>query len=455
MNGPGRISRRRCLQIGSIGLTGLSLPRALKSAEPAATARACLFLFMDGGPSQIDLFDMKPQAPAEIRGPYRSIASSVPGVELCEHLPRLARELHRATLVRSMCHEQLVHDPAVYEMLTGVKHVSSAGGLEVEPDDFPQVGTAFGYADRRPAAAPKVIELPETMKMQSRVLPGQNAGFLGPSFDPLRIGLTPDLRIERPSFRLADGVPVRRMERRSRLLSAFNHELAQVEASVEGDRLDVFQQQALEILRRPQVEQAFDLDRESPATRDRYGRHRHGQSVLLARRLIEAGVRFVTVYWGHEDQDWADGRGPRPANNPWDTHRNHFPLTTESLVPRADQTLSALLADLDDRGMLDETLVVWTGDFGRTPRITRPWASRDHWPFAFSTILAGGGIARGRIHGRTDDTASYVTDDPVSPADLTATIFRALGVDPRTPMWTPAGTTLPLSSGRAVDGLFA
>jgi arylsulfatase A-like enzyme len=204
----------------------------------------------------------------------------------------------------------------------------------------------------------------------------------------------------------------------------------------------------------PSARAAFDIDREPTRLRDRYGRHRHGQSMLLARRLVEAGARLVTVYWGSEPQDWADGKGPRPANNPWDTHRNHFPLCRDSLLPRADQAYSALIDDLSERGLLAETLVVWTGEFGRTPRISRPWASRDHWPHAFTALLAGGGVRGGAVYGRTDRWAAEVEEQPVSPADLMATLFSALGVRPEQQLAGRLGERHQLSEGRVVGEWF-
>jgi hypothetical protein len=356
------------------------------------------------------------------------------------------------TLIRSVCHEQTVHDPAVYQMLTGYRHVSTAGGLKVESDDVPHMAAAFGCVDHTPAAMPKVIELPETMHMEGRVLPGQNAGFLGASFDPFRVRLSASGQLSQPEFQLDQRVSASRLETRSDLLRALPGGLSDHD-EFDLERYDVYQQQALEILRSPQVGQAFALETEAAATHDWYGRHRHGQSVLLARRLVEAGARFVTVYWGREDQDWADGRGARSANNPWDTHRNHFPLVTQSLMPRADQTLSALLEDLDQRGLLDETLVVWMGDFGRTPRISQPWASRDHWPHAFSILMAGAGLPRGKVYGSTDDQAAFVTADPLSPADLTATIFKLLGVNPRAVVKGVAGQSHSISNGRPLREL--
>lgn len=333
-------TRRGVVRVGTLGLAGLSLPRALQSADvqeikseetksTAARAKSCLLIYLDGGPSHIDLFDLKPEAPAEIRGPYRPIATSVPGLTIGELLPRVAQQAHRIVQVRSVCHDEGVHDPAVYQMLTGYKHLSSAGGLKVEPTDLPHIGGALLRADRTPAAMPKAIQLPEIMKMEARVLPGQSGGILGPSFDPFLVEVSQDGVVQKPQLRRADGVSTDRLRRRSALLREFDADVSS-RRQVAIERLDEYQRQALSILESSAVQQAFDIETESAVTHEKYGRHRHGQSVLLARRLVEAGAKFVTVYWGHEDQDWADGRGPRPANNPWDTHRNHFPLLSQS-----------------------------------------------------------------------------------------------------------------------------
>lgn len=447
-------TRRRILQVGSVGLTGLTLPGVLRAESrrgKRAQAKACILLYMDGGPSHIDLLDLKPHAPVEVRGPWQPIPTTVPGIEVAELMPLMARQMHNLTLIRSVRHQELVHDPAVYQMLTGFKHVSSAGGLKVEDTDLPQMGAAFGRADETLAVMPKVVELPETMKMEGRVLPGQNAGILGATFDPFRVDVTPEANVLPPPFARNPDVADARLAQRSALLQQFNQELCRLQLAESTQRFDRFQEQALGILAAPQTDLAFDLGHESDAIRDLYGKNRHGQSVLLARRLIEAGTRFVTVYWGREPQDWADGRGARPANNPWDTHRNHFPLVRDSLVPRADRALAALLADLRDRGQLDETLVVWMGDFGRTPKITKPWASRDHWPHAFSILMAGAGVPQSSVYGATDNQAAFVTDRPVSPADITATIFDKLGVDPQTNVRDASGREHVLSQGLPID----
>lgn len=425
------------------------------SSQPSPRARACILLYMDGGPSHLDLWDLKPEAPLEVRGPYAGISTSVPSTRVSELLPSTAGQMHRLVQIRSVCHQATVHDPAVYQMLTGYKHISSAGNLKVEESDFPQMGAAFGAVDRRPAVMPKVIELPETMKMDARVLPGQNAGFLGGSYDPFRVDVTrEEARVIQPSLGLLPEISHERLGRFGSLLEQYNQRMANLEATAEVECFDRYQQQALALLSRPSVQAAFDIEQEPPAMRDRYGRNRHGQSVLLARRLVEAGARFVTVYWGQEEQDWADGKGPRLANNPWDTHRNHFPLVKDSLAPRADRALAALVNDLADRGLLEETLVVWMGDFGRTPKIDKKYASRDHWPFAFTVLMAGAGLPGGAVYGQTDRHAAHVVEDPVSPADLTATIFSALGADPKSEVHGTQGQVFRISEGAPLERLW-
>lgn len=415
---------------------------------PWGRARSCIFIFLDGGPSHIDLFDRRPAAPADIRGPFGSIATTVPGLEICEHLPGMSRVMDRLLQVRSLRHTETVHDPAVYQMLTGYKHVSSAGGLKVESTDRPHWGAALAMSDSKRGALPKFIHTPGRMKMESRVLPGQNAGILPAAFDPLEVEVTPAGDVVPPDFARYAAEPPERLAERLRLLADFNYEATSFPGLAGVERLERFREQAAALANSSAARTAFDIERESSQVRDRYGRHRHGQSMLLARRLVEAGARLVTVYWGSEPQDWADGKGPRPANNPWDTHRNHFPLCRDSLLPRADQAYSALIEDLSARGLLDETLVIWTGEFGRTPRISRPWASRDHWPHAFTALLAGAGIRGGGVYGRTDRWAAEVEERPVAPADLMATLFATLGVSPHQSLIGRQGERHRLSEGR-------
>jgi hypothetical protein len=444
-------SRRDFLRIGTVAVAtgGLDTPATTASGR-RPSARAVILLFMDGGPSHIDLFDLKPNAPAEVRGPFASVHTTVPGVRVCEHLPMLAARMHRVLQLRSVRHTDAVHDPAVYLTLTGRRHPTPLGGLRVSPDDAPHVGSLFAALDRSPAAGPKWVELPETMKMDARTLPGQGGGFLGPGADPFRCEVTSNAEVVAPPFGLPDGVDADHLLLRGNLCAALDGRLAAVEAGFGQSRTS-----AVELLASARFRNAFDLAKEPDRIRDAYGRYRHGQGVLLARRLVEAGCRFVCVYWGKERQDWADGVTDRVANNPWDTHRNHFPLLRDSLLPRADRTLSALLDDLHARGLLGEVLVVWAGEFGRTPVIDRKWASRDHWPGANTVLLAGGGVAAGHVVGQTDGRAAEVIDSPVSPADVTATLLAALGADPHAEVRDRQGRPFPACDGTRIDRVYS
>jgi hypothetical protein len=450
-----RLSRRDVLRVGTVAVSSIvasSIVGASEGSRPPLAkrrAKAVILLFMDGGPSHVDLFDMKPDAPAEVRGPFKPIATRVPGVTVCEHLSRLAARMDRVLQVRSVRHTDAIHDPAVYLALTGKRHPTPLGGLKVSPDDAPHVGALFTALDRRRSRAPKWVELPETMRMEARTLPGQNGGFLGVGCDPFRAAVSHAGEPEPPPFGLPEGVTTDRMLARGDLRSALDRKLKDAEENFDHARA-----QAVELLASGALRDAFDLTREPEKVRDAYGRHRHGQSVLLARRLVEAGTPFVTVYWGREEQDWADGVKGRFANNPWDTHRNHFPLMKDSLCPRADQTLSALLDDLSARGMLEDVLVVWMGEFGRTPAISKPWSSRDHWPQASTILLAGGGVAAGHVIGRTDAKGGEVTDFPISPADVIATLLAALGANPRAEVHDRQGRPFAACDGTPVDRIY-
>lgn len=444
-------TRRDLLRIGTVAVTLGPTSAAARIPPRRAPARAVILIFLDGAPSHIDLFDLKPNAPAEVRGPFQAIPTSVPGVNVCEHLPLMAKQMHRILQVRSVRHTDAIHDSAVYLALTGKRHPTPLGGLRVSPDDAPHIGALYSALSKglREASSLPIdwVELPETMKMDARTLPGQNGGFLGKSADPFRIAVTPAAEIVPPAFGLPEGVSAERLLLRGDLRDALDCKLAAAEYSQTH-------RHAVELLTSTKLRDAFDLAREPERLRDRYGRHRHGQSVLLARRLVEAGCRFVTVYWGKEEQDWADGVKNRVANNPWDTHRNHFPLLKDALLPRADQTLSALLDDLVQRGLFDEVLVVWMGEFGRTPLISKPWASRDHWPQANTILLAGNGIAGGHVLGRTDGKAAEVTDFPVSPADVIATMLAALGVNPRGEVHDRQGRPFAACDGTPIERIY-
>ena len=451
-----QLDRRSLLSLGCFGLTSFGMLDSLQASEPTASkprAKSVLLLFMDGGPSHIDLFDLKPEAPAEIRGPCQPIQTSVPGITIGEYLPRVAQQMHHLAQIRSVTHEDVPHDQAVYRMLTGYRHNIRAGGLKVAETDHPHIASGFYRADQAPNTLPSSIEIPEPMRIDARMLPGQNAGRLGARWNPFPVHVTPEGDVVPPDLGRVERSTEADLEQRYRLLGQLQSQ--QIDENVpESIEFQALQKRVLGILQKPSVQGAFDLDQEPDALRDAYGRDRHGQSTLLARRLIEAGARFVTVYWGKEIQDWAGPFDPMLVNNPWDTHRNHFPLIKESLVPRADRTLAALLSDMSDRGMLDETLVVWMGDFGRSPRISKIFATpgREHWPHAFTIMMAGAGIQGGSVYGATDRYAEFVKDDPVTPADVSATIFDALGMDPGT-MVPSRGEQHRLSVGRPLTEL--
>jgi hypothetical protein len=452
------VSRRDLLRFSLVpmGGTWLTLVGRIAQAAPAASGRelrrrACILLYMDGAPSHIDTWDMKPAAPAEIRGPFGTIDTSVPGIRVCEHFPLLARQVHRLAQIRSVRHDEVSHPPALYHVLTGFKQPNSSGNPERRLLLHPHLGTVVGKLDTTGNSVPKVVECPETMALDGPPMAGQDAGFLGPAFDPLRVKIALEtIAISKPELSLPAGVSPSRLARRVTLRDGL--ERPSRDAPRAWSALDAFQRQALEVFAEGRLDAAFDLGREPDAVHDRYGRHRHGQCVLLARRLVEAGVRFVTVNWGREPQDWADGVKGRVANNPWDTHRNHFPLLKETLMPRADQAFSALLDDLHDRGLQEDVLVVWMGEFGRTPRITK-FASRDHWPGAYTVVMSGGGIPGGAVHGRTDATASGVTDDPVGPPDILATIYRIMGIDPAALVLDRLGRPYVISTGKPIETL--
>ena len=457
-----RLDRRTLLSLGCLGLPALSMPELARPPRAQAArrttpprAKSVLLLYMDGGPSHIDMFDLKPAAPAEIRGPAQAIATSVPGITVGSYLPQLSQQMHHVAQIRSVHHEDMPHDQAVYHALTGYRHNIRAGGLKVENTDLPHMASAFDRVAAKPQAMPRAIQIPEPMRIDARILPGQNAGLLGARWNPLPVQVTTAGQVQPPDLAQDLDVSASRLTARSTLLEQLQNQslLANVTASSEWA---ADQEQVLRILQKPSIDEAFDLSREAPDLRAAYGHDRHGQSTLLGRRLIEAGARFVTVYWGKEIQDWGGDWKPMLANNPWDTHRNHFPLIKDSLIPRADRTLAALLADLSNRGLLETTLVVWMGEFGRSPRISKLFATpgREHWPYAYTVLMAGAGIRGGSIYGATDRYAEFVTDNPVSPADITATIFQTLGLDHA--QTVPVGRKQHrLSRGRPLTELFS
>lgn len=440
-------SRRQLLKLGSLGLagTGLTLPTLLASEAKSKgvlkpLADNCILLFLNGGPSHLDMWDMKPNAPDGIRGEFQPISTSLPDYQMSEHLPRMARQMHRATVVRSMHHTvNNSHAAAVYASLTGHDRGEQGGGTK--PTDHPSLGSIM--ARLRPTAANVVphVCLPYITKEGAGgpPQPGFFGGFLGHSLDPLFVlkdPNAPDFRV--PELTLQSEVTSNRLTARRKLFETADGTLdSNPSSSLEMSRM---QSRALDLLTSEQTQRAFNLAQESDALRESYGRNIYGQSTLLARRLIEAGTRIVTISWAPD------------ANATWDTHGNNFKSLKGTLLPQLDAACSSLISDLADRGMLQRTIVAVFGDFGRTPRINANGGGRDHWNFCYSLMLVGGGFQSGLIYGSSDSTGAFPASHPLVPGDIMSTIYTALGVEPSTDIFdqfqrpyrvVPAGEIVP------------
>jgi hypothetical protein len=425
--------------VGAAGLAGLGLgltpaPAAPAVAVPAARIRSCILVFYYGGPSHLDSLDPKPDALAEVRGEYRSIATAVPGVRLCEHLPRTARLLDRVALVRSLHHPMRNHNSAAAEALTG--RTPAGGDLELLADDprgLPTLGSAVSYALGRRAHVLPYVALPYTLYNVVQ-LPGQTPGLLGGAYDRFQVDGDPS----NPDFRVAALEGAGDLTGRADLLRRLDVAPLPGRAA----RAEVYRERALRLLASPEVRRLFDLSREPVPLRDRYGRHRLGQSLLLARRLAEGGVNFVAVFDGQTNGQDAN----------WDSHEKLF-ARHRQLLPPSDQALTALIEDLDGRGLLDTTLVVALGEFGRTPRVNKS-GGRDHWPDCYSVLLAGGGVTGGAVYGASDKIGAYPAADPVTPADLAATIYWRFGLEPAAEVYDQTGRPFRLAEGEPIRKLF-
>lgn len=424
------LTRRGVLQVGSLGLAGLglSLSRLLANEDSEQRrikplADNCILLFLNGGPSHLDMWDMKPKAPDGIRGEFQPISTSLPGYQLSEHLPRLAQQMHLATVVRSMNHSvNNSHAAAVYASLTGHDRGEQGGGTR--PTDHPCLG---GIMARLRPTAPTVlpqVHLPYMTKEGAGgpPQPGFFGGFLGHSYDPLFVlqdPNAPDFRV--PELTLQTEVTSQRLTARRQLFEATG--IATVEGRSAQVEMSRMQGRALDILSSETTQRAFRLSEEAASLRDSYGRNVYGQSALLARRLIQAGTRVVTISWAPD------------ANATWDTHGSNFRTLKSTLLPQLDAACSSLITDLMDRGMLDRTLIAVFGDFGRTPKINANNAGRDHWNFCYSLMMVGGGFQRGLIYGTSDSTGAFPATHPLVPGDIVSTIYRALGVLPTTEIY--------------------
>jgi hypothetical protein len=445
------LTRRELLRVGGLGLAGLTLPGLLRgraAAGPATRgkARSCIQLFMWGGPSQLETFDLKPRAPDGVRGAFQPIDTRTPGVRICEHLPRLAQMTDRYAILRSLTHTGTNHGTSAYHMLTGHIHFSPGTLRHPTPNDYPSVGCAAGEFGRQPRDLPAYVALPSVLlDGDGGEVPGQGPGFLGQRQAPFLVQgdpTRPDFSIE--ALTLPADLNGRRLDGRMLLQAALDRQADHLVRLPAEQAMDSHYERAFRLLQSAAARRAFNLAAEPQKLRERYGWHHFGQSCLLARRLVEAGVPIITVYWNSPSLT---------TNQSWDTHDNSFVRLKDHLLPSFDRSMTALLEDLEARGLLDETLVVWMGEFGRTPKINRN-AGRDHWGFCQSVLMAGAGVRGGQVYGSSDASAAYAADLPVSPDDLAATVFSSLGVRLDHELHDSQGRPLPLCLGKPVQGLF-
>jgi hypothetical protein len=428
-----RISRRKLLEIGGFSAAGLSLAGLLRAeaasrreaggAPAGPRAKSCIIVFLNGGPSHLDMWDMKPDAPAEVRGEFKPISTPVAGIQMSEHLPRLAKLAPDYSLLRSAHHRvSNAHAVAVYLALTGDDRGDANVAVGFSQNDFPAVGSVVSRMHPVRRAMVPYVSLPYRTKEGAGgpPQPGFYGGWMGQQFDPLFVLKDPNAAdFSLPELTLPAGFAARRVEMRRNLLRAVNQELDSVHRDTGFTALDAFQRRALELISSPETRRAFDIGQEPGGVRERYGRNIYGQSVLLARRLVESGCRVVTLSWAPD------------ANATWDTHGGNFASLRNTLLPQLDASMSSLLADLKDRGLLEETLVVCMGEFGRTPKINAG-AGRDHWPGCYSLLMAGGGVRGGQVIGRSDDIGAEPAENPLTPQDVIATIYELLGISPET-----------------------
>jgi hypothetical protein len=455
--------RDAMLRLGRVGLGSLTLPGLLRAessrrveARERRPARSCVLVFLWGGPPQMDLWDMKPDAPEGIRSLFKPIKTNVPGLEVCDMMPLLARHADKFAVVRTVTHPSNEHEVGVYHMLTGKQNSSLRVPTNVRRrSDFPNVGSVVSYCSS-PADVPATVTVPQPIGHDGVTYTGTYAGFLGPRHDPLEMRGIPKAGDPPFALTLPADMDLTRLQARHGLLRLIDEQDRALQQAKAPAALASFHEQAFRLVSSRQTKQAFQLDREPAAVRDHYGMNPYGESFLLARRLVEAGVRLVTVNWIYIAKN---GR----ILNVWDNHggtgelgnaTGYDMLKADYCIPPLDRALSALLEDLSARGLFDETLVVVMGEFGRTPKINKT-VGRDHWGAAQSVLLAGGGVRGGQIYGATDKQAAYVKDSPVRPEDLLATIYHAVGIPPETEMYDRERKPIRISEGTALTTLFS
>jgi len=446
------LSRRELLRAGGLGWLGLSLPQLLRlqqvSGAPARLSRAdaCILIYLWGAPSQFEILDPKPEAPAEVRGEFGVCQTQAAGIVLGEHVPELARRTERYTIVRTCQQSSTSHQPGAYEALTSYKPRINNPTLLASSSDHPNLGSVVARLTSARHDLPPFVTLPQLISDVGNLTPGQNAGYLGRQYDPLTVQRDPskpDFKIE--EMTLPPDVSLVRLDDRQRLLKLVNDQVRGLEGAAAAGALDTFQDRAFRLLSSTAVKKAFDLSLEKQALRDRYGRNTFGQSCLLARRLVESGVKLATVFSAN------NGKIPQDA---WDTHSNNFKKLKDEMLPPFDRGLSALLDDLFDRGLNERTLLVVMSEFGRAPKINSN-AGRDHWSTCYSIMLTGGGIKPGQVYGQSDKIGSHPLKGRVfSTADTTATIYHLLGIDHHAELTDQTGRPVPITTGEPMVELF-
>ena len=458
--------RDALLRLGQAAVGGMTLPGLLRADEPAigaGSAKSCILIYLWGGPPQMDMWDPKPNAPDGVRSHFSPISTAVPGIHFTDQLPLMAQHADKMSVIRSYTHPSNSHEVGVYHTLTGkVNNTLAVPRNRRNRRDFPNMGSVVARFSP-PSVMPASVTVPRPIGHDGVVYTGTYAGFLGPRYDPLELQSPGEVNAPPPhSMELPPSLDAGRLQARRGLLSLLDEEQR---ASEEADRfgraarrsgLNRFREQAFALLTSPEAKAAFDIEQEQDAIRDAYGRNEYGEAILTARRLIEAGTRLVTMVWYYV---CPDGN----VANVWDNHggtgslggiTGYEMLKQDYCLPPLDRAYSALLEDLSQRGMLDNTLVAMLGEFGRTPKINAN-QGRDHWGACQSVVLAGGGIQGGRVYGASDEIAAYPTESPVSPEDFVATVYQAMGLPPTTHIHDASGRPHHLSTGEPVMELFA
>lgn len=442
------LDRRSVLKVGFGGLAALAGGTS-RGAVAKGRAKTIIFLHQWGGPSHHDTIDPKPDAPDNIRGELGVLKTRVPGALVSDLLPNTSKIIDKVCQIRSLHHTMANHNSAGYYSLTGMAPSTDDQRLRDSRELFPAYGAIADRFAPTPAGIPGFVAFPHTIADGS-ITPGQHASFLGKRHDPLFVGQDPN----QPGFKLPElalpaGITPERLARRGEARRIIERQLGDLEQTALARGLGEQYDRAHALLASPRVREAFDLSREPDAVRDRYGRTTYGQSCLLARRLAEAGCRWIQVYL-HPSIGGAKGG--------WDTHgfrgEKMYPILKNHLLPLMDQTLPTLLLDLQERGLLESTLLVWVGEFGRSPKIN-DLAGRDHWPKCYPALLAGAGVKPGHIHGRSDKIGAYPASDACKPEDLSATLFHLMGINPATEIRDPLDRPQPLSPGKVIDGVLA